>query len=176
MEIDLIADTLFSVGGSFIEEARKRAGLTQAELASRLENPQSTVARWETRRIEPSFANVARAVRACDLHLSVTLPPVDHELEALIDESLRMTPAQRFAQNSHLVNLVDGARRRMAPPVADRPMFRPEEILETLERHRVEYILIGGLAAAVRGSPYPPPMSTSRRRPIARTLADSPRP
>ena len=39
--------------------------------------------------------------------------------------------------------------------VADRPRFRPEEILETLERHQVEYVLIGGLAAAVRGSPYP---------------------
>ena len=105
-----------------IEEARKRAGLTQAELASRLGIPQSTVARWETRRIEPSFANVARAVRACDLHLSVTLPPVDHELEALIDESLRMTPAQRFAQDPHLVNLADGARPRMAH--ARRPTVR----------------------------------------------------
>jgi hypothetical protein len=39
--------------------------------------------------------------------------------------------------------------------VAERLPFRPEEILEALERHAVEYVLIGGLAAAVRGSPYP---------------------
>ncbi len=37
----------------------------------------------------------------------------------------------------------------------ERPRFRPDEILEALERHDVSYVLIGGLAAAVRGSPYP---------------------
>lgn len=33
--------------------------------------------------------------------------------------------------------------------------FRPEEILRALERHGVRYVLIGGLAATLRGSPYP---------------------
>ena len=33
--------------------------------------------------------------------------------------------------------------------------FRPEEILTALERHDVRYVLIGGLAATLRGSPYP---------------------
>ena len=101
-------------GGSLIKEARRRAGIPQGELASRLSVPQSTVARWETDRIEPSFENVARAIRACDLDLSLQLTPVDHELRALVDEHLRMTPAERFAQNSHLVNFVEGARRRMS--------------------------------------------------------------
>ncbi len=32
--------------------------------------------------------------------------------------------------------------------------YRPDEILEVLERHRVLYVVIGGLAAALRGSPY----------------------
>ena len=32
--------------------------------------------------------------------------------------------------------------------------YRPDEILEVLERHRVLYIVIGGLAAELRGSPY----------------------
>ena len=101
-------------GGALIKEARRRAALPQSELASRLGVPQSTVARWETGRIEPSFENVARAVRACDLELALQVAPVDHELRALVDEHLRMTPAERFAQNSHLVNFVEGARRRMA--------------------------------------------------------------
>ena len=35
------------------------------------------------------------------------------------------------------------------------PPFRPEEILATLERHELQYVLIGGLAATLRGSPYP---------------------
>lgn len=32
------------------------------------------------------------------------------------------------------------------------PDFRPERILEVLEKHRVDYVMIGGLAAAVHGS------------------------
>jgi hypothetical protein len=32
--------------------------------------------------------------------------------------------------------------------------YRPGEILEVLERHRVLYVVIGGLAAELRGSPY----------------------
>jgi hypothetical protein len=34
------------------------------------------------------------------------------------------------------------------------PEFRPEAILEVLERHRVRYVLIGGFAATIHGSPY----------------------
>jgi len=32
--------------------------------------------------------------------------------------------------------------------------YRPDEILEVLERHRVLYVVIGGLAAELRGAPY----------------------
>jgi hypothetical protein len=32
--------------------------------------------------------------------------------------------------------------------------YQPEEILEVLERHEVLYVVIGGLAAELRGSPY----------------------
>jgi hypothetical protein len=34
------------------------------------------------------------------------------------------------------------------------PEFRPEAILEALERHDVRYVLIGGFAAVIHGSPY----------------------
>src|ERR1035437_7168737 len=32
--------------------------------------------------------------------------------------------------------------------------YRPDEILEVLERHQVFYVVIGGLAAELRGTPY----------------------
>jgi hypothetical protein len=32
--------------------------------------------------------------------------------------------------------------------------YRPGDLLEVLERHRVSYVVIGGLAAELRGSPY----------------------
>jgi len=31
--------------------------------------------------------------------------------------------------------------------------FQPEEVLRLLDRHRVRYVLIGGLAAILHGSP-----------------------
>jgi hypothetical protein len=34
------------------------------------------------------------------------------------------------------------------------PEFRPEEILRTLSDHGVRYVLVGGFAAVIHGSPY----------------------
>lgn len=33
--------------------------------------------------------------------------------------------------------------------------FQPEEMLRTLERHEVRYVLIGGLGSTLHGSPLP---------------------
>ena len=38
--------------------------------------------------------------------------------------------------------------------MSDMIPYRPDEILEVLERHHVLYVVIGGLAAELRGSPY----------------------
>jgi hypothetical protein len=36
-----------------------------------------------------------------------------------------------------------------------RPAFDPRRILAVLDRHRVDYVLIGGLAAVLHGAPHP---------------------
>ena len=46
-------------------EARRRAGLSQAEVARRISRKQSTVARWERGFMEPGFDAVIEALRAC---------------------------------------------------------------------------------------------------------------
>ncbi len=38
--------------------------------------------------------------------------------------------------------------------MAESVPYRPDEILEVLERHLVLYVVIGGLAAELRGSPF----------------------
>jgi len=83
-------------GSSIIREARKRRGLTQAELARRLGTTQSAVARLEGGRTAPRLETVLAAVRACglDLHLSLAERDLDHR--RLIDDALRLTPAQRL--------------------------------------------------------------------------------
>ncbi|BBZ13314.1 helix-turn-helix transcriptional regulator [Mycobacterium branderi] len=64
-----------SYGGDLVREARRRAGLTQAELASRAGTTQSAIARWESGRTAISLDDVRRLVRLCGLDLEVMLVP-----------------------------------------------------------------------------------------------------
>jgi transcriptional regulator with XRE-family HTH domain len=84
-------------GAQIIREARLKAGLTQTELAVRLDRDRAQVARWETGGQEPSFENVRAVVDACGFSLRVEIaereetPALDAELEA----SLLEAPQQR---------------------------------------------------------------------------------
>jgi transcriptional regulator with XRE-family HTH domain len=80
-----------------IREARLKAGLTQAELASRLGRERAQVARWETGVQEPSFANLAAAVEACgyELEVAVVEPAASPELDAELQASVQQAPQQR---------------------------------------------------------------------------------
>ncbi len=63
--------------GQLIIEARKRARITQTELASRMETHQSVVARWETGKTQPTLETVIRAVEAAGLELTVVISGSD---------------------------------------------------------------------------------------------------
>jgi transcriptional regulator with XRE-family HTH domain len=84
-------------GGLLIAEARKRARLTQAELAGRLESHQSVVARWETGRTSPDFDTVRNAVRAAGFELGVALIPIDDHDLALVRRELGLSPHERLS-------------------------------------------------------------------------------
>ena len=58
-------------GGHLIREARRRAGLSQADLASRAGTAQSGIARWESGRTTPSLDDVRRLVRLCGFDVEV---------------------------------------------------------------------------------------------------------
>jgi transcriptional regulator with XRE-family HTH domain len=85
-------------GATLIAEARKRAGLTQAELASRLGTHQPVVARWETGRTKPDFVTVQRATRAAGFELSVTLTPADDHDVVLIHREIGFAPHERLSR------------------------------------------------------------------------------
>lgn len=85
-------------GGRLIRLARNRAIVSQAELGRRIGVPQQTVARWESGRGEPSFANVLRAVGACGWDLIGALvmhDEIDAELRNPVKH--RVTPPPRPA-------------------------------------------------------------------------------
>ena len=108
-ELDMTPDRL-------LREARRAAGLTQAEVARRMGTTQPVVARLEAPGANPRFATLDRALRATGHRLEsqpATLPPVD---ETQIRERLRLTPVQRLAafQASHdRLNALKRSARRV---------------------------------------------------------------
>jgi len=127
-----------------IREARLKADLTQTELAHRIGRDRAQVARWEIGGQDPSFENLRSVVEACGFTLKLEI--VEREQDTLVDteldRSLLLAPQQRL--QALLDGLVDGT--------AKRTQFDPHTLFEALERHRVGYVVIGGLARVIHGS------------------------
>jgi len=100
------------VTGDLIKEARLRAGLTQAELGERLGKAQSVIARWERDDVSPSLETLRDIVRACGLELTFYMSKFDDSNVTIIDQHLRMTPAERFADLMARVRFHDRREHR----------------------------------------------------------------
>lgn len=101
--------------GELVAKARSAEGLTQTELARRMNTTQSAIARLETGRSNPTVATAEKALRAC----GHTLEPRARAFEDSVDETLiaaglRMTPAQRLEHHrdsrENIIELVRTAR------------------------------------------------------------------
>jgi transcriptional regulator with XRE-family HTH domain len=99
-KISLSTDMYYNchvISGDLIKEARLRAGLTQTELGTRLGKAQSVIARWERDEVSPSLETIREVVRACGLELTFFMSKFDDSSVTIIDQHLRMTTAERFA-------------------------------------------------------------------------------
>jgi len=99
------------LSGDLIREARHRAGITQTELGARIGKPQSVIARWERGDVEPSLETLRQVIRGCGLELHFHLSRSDDSNITIIDEHLRMTPAERFADLMDRVAFQEQLRR-----------------------------------------------------------------
>jgi transcriptional regulator with XRE-family HTH domain len=80
--------------GPLLADARRRAGLTQAELAARLGISQSAVAKLEREDANPTVRTLERALRATGNRIEARpVPAVD---ESLIRAQLALPPAERI--------------------------------------------------------------------------------
>ena len=90
---------------AIIREARRSAGLTQAELARRLGVAQPVVARLETRAANPTVETLDRTLRATGHRLALAsephVPSVD---ESLIRKHLELSPADRVRRLEQMID------------------------------------------------------------------------
>ena len=83
-------------GGQYVLEARRRAGLSQRQLATRTGLSQSEIARIESGIVASSFERVVRLVRACGFDLSVRLVPLDEDAFTIAEQNRNRTPDERL--------------------------------------------------------------------------------
>lgn len=84
-----------TMGNDLVREARKRAGLTQRELAELAGTTQSSIARLESGRTSPTFDTVLRLVRLCGMDLDIMLGERDDSDWCQARSLLSLTPAER---------------------------------------------------------------------------------
>jgi transcriptional regulator with XRE-family HTH domain len=86
------------LSGDLLVEARRRVGISQAELARRSGVAPSLIGRYERYEVIPSFERLRALLRACGFELSFRLANVDvteHD-RVLIERELGRTPAERL--------------------------------------------------------------------------------
>jgi len=85
-----------TMGNDLVREARKRAGLTQRELADKAGTSQSAIARLESGRTRPAFDDVLRLVRLCRMDLDIMLVERDDSDWAQALRQLQLSPVERI--------------------------------------------------------------------------------
>ena len=150
--------------GSALRSARRAAGLSQSELAACSGTAQAAISEIERGRRQPSIEFFDRLLRACGHTITVAGPEsleVDpHDLRLLRDQAQR-PPAERLGRLRQLFGLKGLAVPPVAPPAGVMAMIErvdmrviqldPEVLLKAVVDGGVEFIVIGGIAAILRG-------------------------
>jgi transcriptional regulator with XRE-family HTH domain len=124
--------------GRTVRWARRRAGMTQQDLAQATGLPQPTIARIERGTVTPRTATLVTMLDAAGLRL--TVEPMSH-------------PVDREAIRSQLAMTVARRTRDALGRAAEDSQTSPIYILRRLRRFGVPFVLVGELAEAAHGSP-----------------------
>lgn len=96
--------------GQIIRAARTEAGLTQRQLAERLNTTQSAISRWESGNDVPRLDTLGDVLRACGIELDLAFRRHTDADRAQIRWHLMLTPAQRLQNVRNVSMFVHGAR------------------------------------------------------------------
>src|SRR5438128_12034760 len=94
--------------------ARRRAGLTQRELALRAGIPQPSLSRTGRAQASPTVDTLERLIRACGMELEPADVPANGEMdEGQLREFLTLRPAERLRRAVHAARKMDRLRRSL---------------------------------------------------------------
>jgi Predicted transcriptional regulator with C-terminal CBS domains len=86
------------IAPEMLKMARRRAGVTQRELARRSGVPQPTISRIEAARMSPTLDTLVPLMGACGMELTLIDSPGAGVDRSLIRARLGMSPAERLRQ------------------------------------------------------------------------------
>ena len=139
---------------AIIKEARNHAQLTQTELAQKVGTSASQISRYERAVVLPGIDTLTRIVEECGMYIQLKLS--EHpDSERLSSTRLSLSVEQRIHSASSYASFVTQIRncvniKHMSDPNA--PELSTKDIIATLAEHKVDYIIIGGIAAMAHGS------------------------
>lgn len=119
-----------------VRMARQRAGLTQAELAVRSGFPRESIARWETRKREPSLRTVRELLLAAGFELELNIVRADSSLAERVSEQLALRPLERLCDL-----------------LSEEALKAVIESLSWLSAQESGVVIIGQVGAALQGAP-----------------------
>ena len=103
---------------TLVRDARRLAGLSQADLAQRLRTTQSVVSRWERGVDTPRVDTLGRILRSCGFEVDLTFRRLDDEDRTLIAMHLAMTPEERLDALEGLLEFEEIAHSSRRAPAA----------------------------------------------------------
>lgn len=93
--------------GPLLREARKRHGLTQAQLAARARTSQAAISRIEREVVSPTVQTLARLFDLVGEELVLDAQPVDYGHDrTLLRQNLALTPEERIRRGVAWSNTV----------------------------------------------------------------------
>jgi transcriptional regulator with XRE-family HTH domain len=151
--------------GEVLREARRRNGVSQAQLAIRAGTRQSAISRIESGRVSPTFETLRTLLDLLGEELVVAAERPDTGIDlTLNEENLRLSPEDRMRRGLGWADFVRRGRGGENPSAAAQAYMAKTDLGDGLELHpllgalirnRVDFVVVGGVAGWVHGSVYP---------------------
>jgi transcriptional regulator with XRE-family HTH domain len=151
--------------GQLLREARRRYGVSQAQLAIRAGTRQSAISRIESGRVSPTFETLQTLLDLLGENLTIGSERPDTGIDLSLNEAnLRLSPSARLRRGLGFADMVRRERGGGNPSAATRAHMAKTDLGDGLELHPllgalirngVDFVVVGGVAGWIHGSSYP---------------------